>query len=151
MVFTRFNPFALAECTACMALTAGNCANCFHVLGGVQGYCAMSKKVPAATHCMSTLCTIAAFQNGHKALPLPVAAVGAAKPPTPATARVRERKAGFLETGVANATCPDFDRTDPEKYLGADTRGCPWRQKLRCGSLLVGCPAACIAALVLEL
>ena len=100
---------------------------------------------------MSTLCTIADFQNGHKALPLPVAAVGAAKPPTSATARVKGRKAGLLETGVANATCPDFDKTDPEKYLGADTNGCTWRQNLRCGSLLVGCPAACIAALALDM
>ena len=141
----RFNPFAMAECTACMALTAGNCANCFIAIGGVQGYCAMSKKVPAATHCMSTLCTIAAFQKGHKTLPLPVAGGNGAGA---VTARVEERKPGLFDVGVANATCPDFEQTNPGKYLGADARGCTWRQKLRCGSLLVGCPGLCIAALV---
>lgn len=92
LLCTSFNPFAIAECTACMALTAGNCANCFRVIGGVQGYCEMSKKVPAATHCMSSMCTLAAFQKFPKTLPLPGA--DAAKPPTPAIARVKERESG---------------------------------------------------------
>lgn len=131
-----------------MALTLGNCANCFHVLGGVEGYCAMSKKVPAATHCMSSMCIIAAFQKNKKTLPLPVAGGSAAKPPAPATARVKERKSGLFEIGVANATCPDFSKTDPGKYLGAETNGCTWRQKLQCGSWLVGCPGMCIAAAI---
>ena len=108
----------------------------------------MSKKVPAATNCMSNLCNLAAFQKGRKTLPLPIAQ--GAKPATPATARAEEHKAGLFDVGVANATCPDFDKTNPEKYLGADAGRCTWRQKLRCGSLLVGCPGVCIVALVQE-
>lgn len=83
-----------------MALTVGNCAGCFVALGGVEGYCNMSKKVPAATHCLSTMCTLAEIQKLEKTTHFPFLGGSAAKPPIGATARGEESKSGLSENAV---------------------------------------------------
>lgn len=49
---------------------------------------------------------------------------------------------------LMNATCPDWNKIEPpEKNLGPPLKSrCSWKATLICASLLVGCPAGCIAA-----
>lgn len=45
--------------------------------------------------------------------------------------------------------CPNFAKTDPERYLGdLQAINCNWKLALICASLLLGCPAGCIAVVI---
>lgn len=49
---------------------------------------------------------------------------------------------------LMKATCPDFNKIElAVKNLGPSLKArCSWKATLICASLLVGCPAGCIAA-----
>lgn len=73
----------------------------------------------------------------------------------PYTDELESRESPYVDSpedlearALLNASCPDWDKIEPpENYLGPVADGkCNWKQTLICASLLVGCPAGCIAA-----